>query len=136
MRIVVGLVTDALRLVFLLLRSAGAIRAENLVLRKQLAHYVERGIKPRRVDFVTRLGLALPTKLFDWRDAVVKVRPATVIRWHRAGWRLFRRCKCRLGRPPIPAELWALIRRMASENLVWGEERIANELLGRVNTNG
>ena len=57
------------------------------------------------------------------------MRPATVIRWHRAGWRLFWRCKCRLGRPTIPAELRALIRRMASENPLWGEERIANELL-------
>ena len=71
MRIVVGLVTDALRLVFLLLHSAGAIRAENLVLRKQLALYVERRIKPRRVDLATRVGLALLTKLFDWRDAVL-----------------------------------------------------------------
>ena len=129
MRIVVGLVTDAVRFVFLLSHSASAIRAENLVLRKQLAQYVERGIKPRRVDFVTRVGLALLTKLFDWRDAVVIVRPATVIRWHRAGWRLFWRCKSRLRRPPISAELRALIRRMASENPVWGEERIANELL-------
>ena len=42
---------------------------------------------------------------------------------------MFWRFKCRLGRPPIPAELRALIRRMASENPVWGEERIANELL-------
>ena len=129
MRIVVGLVTDAVRFVFLLSHSASAIRAENLVLRKQLAQYVERGIKPRRVDFVTRVGLALLTKLFDWRDAEVIVRPATVIRWHRAGWRLFWRCNSRLGRPPISAELRALIRRMASENPVWGEERIANELL-------
>jgi hypothetical protein len=37
--------------------------------------------------------------------------------------------KCRPGRPQIPVELWALIQRMARENPVWGEERIANELL-------
>jgi hypothetical protein len=128
-RIVVGLVLDAFRLVRLLLRSSAAIRVENLVLRKQLAQYIERGVKPRRVDSVTRISLALLTRLFDWQSTVVIVRPRTIIRWHRAGWRLFWRFKCKLGRPPIPAELRALIREMASENPVWGEERIANELL-------
>lgn len=128
-RIVAALLSDAFRLVLLLLRSSAAIRAENLVLRKQLAQYIERGIKPRRVDSVTRISLALLTRLFDWQNAVVIVRPKTIIRWHRTGWRLFWRFKCKLGRPPIPAELRALIRRMSSENPVWGEGRIANELL-------
>jgi hypothetical protein len=128
-RIVAALLSDVFKLVLLLLRSSAAIGAENLVLRKQLAQYVERGIKPRRVDFVTRIGLALLTRLFDWQNAVVIVRPKTIIRWHRTGWRLFWRFKCKLGRPPIPAELRALIRRMSSENPVWGEQRIANELL-------
>ena len=67
--------------------------------------------------------------MFEWKNAVVIVRPKTIIRWHRIGWRLFWRLKCKLGRPPIPAELRALIRKMASENSGWGEERIANELL-------
>ena len=40
-------------------------------------------IKPRRVDHVTRVSLALFTRLFDWRDAVVSVRPSTIVRWHR-----------------------------------------------------
>ena len=65
----------------------------------------------------------------DWRDALVVVRPQTLIRWHRAGWKLFGRLESRPGRPPIPAELQALIRRIANENPSWGEERIANELL-------
>lgn len=52
-----------------------------------------------------------------------------MMRWHRAGWRLFWRLKSRPGRPPIPEHLRALIRRMDSENPSWGEERIANELL-------
>jgi len=57
------------------------------------------------------------------------VRPETTIRWHRAGWKPFWRLKSRPGRPPIPQQLQALIRRMANENPSWGEERIANELL-------
>jgi len=75
------------------------------------------------------VSLTLLSRLFDWRDALVVVRPETLIRWHRAGWRLFWRCKSRPGRPPIPLELRQLIRRMATENPLWGEERIVNELL-------
>ena len=128
-RALVGVASEVPRLVVLFLRSSGAIRAKNLVLRKQLASYIERGIKPRRVDHATRVSLALFSRLFDWRDAVVIVRPSTVVRWHRLGWRIFWRRKSRAGRPPIPPELRSLIRRMAAENPLWGEERIANELL-------
>jgi putative transposase len=99
-RIVVVLGSDAGRLLLLLLRPSAQIRAENLVLRKQLAQYIERRIKPRRVDAATRISLALLTRLFDWHHAMVIVRPQTILRWHRAGWRLFWRFKCKLGRPP------------------------------------
>ena len=75
------------------------------------------------------MSLVVLSKLFDWRYALVVVQPATLIRWHRAGWKLLWRVKSRRGRPPIPKELRALIRRMANENRLWGEERIANELL-------
>lgn len=128
-RAIVGVAWDVLRLVVSFLRSSRTIRAENLVLRKQRASYIERGIKPRRVDHATRVSLALFTRLFDWRDAVVTIQPSTVVRWHRLGWRIFWRWKCRPGRPPIPPELRSLIRRMAAENPLWGEERIANELV-------
>ena len=120
---------DALRLGVLFLRSSSAVRAENLILRRQLARYIERGIKPRRMDHATRVSLAVFSRLCDWRQAVVNVRPSTMIRWHRLGWRIFWGWKCKAGRPPIPPELWALIRRMAAENPLWGEERIANELM-------
>ena len=69
------------------------------------------------------------SRLFKWQSALVVVRPQTLIRWHRAGFRLFWRWKSRAGRPPIPLELRQLIRRMAQENPLWGQERIANELL-------
>jgi len=123
------LVEDAFRWMVLLLRSNESVQAENLFLRRQLALYIERGVQPRRVDAATRVRLAVLARLFDWRRALVVVQPATIIRWHRAGWQLFWRLKCRPGRPPIPKELRALIRRMAQENHLWGEERIANELL-------
>src|SRR5450631_1588095 len=126
-RAIVGVASDVLRLLVLFLRSSSALRVENLVLRKQLASYIERGVKPRRVDHAARVGLALFSRLFDWRDAMVIVQPSTIVRWHRLGWRIFWRLKCRAGRPPIPAGLRALIRRMATENPLWGEERIASE---------
>jgi len=128
-RAMVEVAWDFLRLVISFLRSSRALRAENLVLRKQVASYIEPGIKPRRVDRATRVSLALSTRLFDWRDTVVIVWPATIVRWHRMGWRIFWRWKCRAGRPPFPPELRRLILRMATENPLWGEERIANELL-------
>jgi hypothetical protein len=88
-RAIVGVISDVLSLGVLFLRSSRAIRAENLVLRRQLGRYIERGIKPRRVDHATRVSLALFCKLCDWRDTVVIVRPSTVVRWHRLGWRIF-----------------------------------------------
>jgi transposase InsO family protein len=128
-RIALRLIEDALRWVVLLFRSTESVQTENLFLRRQLALYIERGVQPRPVDAATRVSLAVLARLFDWRDALVVVQPATMIRWHRAGWRLFWRMKSRAGRPPIPKELRELIRRMARENVLWGEERIANELL-------
>ena len=67
----IGLFSDILRLGLSFFRSSNAIRAENLVLRRQLAKYLERGVKPRRVDALTRISLALLTRLFVWRDALV-----------------------------------------------------------------
>ena len=105
------------------------LAAENLFLRKQLALYQEREIKPRRADDATRVAIVWLSRAFNWREALVVVRPATLIRWHREGFRLFWKLKSRPGRPALPCTVRRLIRQMASENPTWGEERIANELL-------
>jgi putative transposase len=76
----------------------------------------------------TRIALTWLAPWFNWRHALVIVQPATLIRWHRQGFRAFWRWTSRAGRPPIPTDLQALIRRMAHDNPTWGEERIANEL--------
>ncbi len=123
------LVADGMRFMTLIARSRTALAAENLFLRKQLAFYQERKIRPRRFDSVTRFMLVLLSHGFAWQDALANVTPKTFIGWHRAGFRLFWRWKSRPGRPPIPIELRRLIREMAMSNLSWGEERIANELL-------
>jgi putative transposase len=126
---IVRLLADLIGLLMLAVRPRRSIEAENLVLRRQLALFKERGVKPRRIDAATRLSVAWLSRLCDWRSCVIVVRPETIVRWHRAGWRLFWRYKSRPGRPAIPLELRQLIRRMARENPLWGEERIANELL-------
>ena len=128
-RILLQLLADVVSLAGLALRPRRSLEAENLFRRRELALYQERGVKPRRVDAAARVSLALLSRLFDWRDALVAVRPEILIRWHRAGWRHFWRYSSRPGCPPIAPELRQLIRRMATENPLWGEERIANELL-------
>lgn len=55
------------------------IQAENLFLRRQLALYIERGVKPRRIDPAKRIALILLSQLFDWRGALTVVRPQTLI---------------------------------------------------------
>jgi putative transposase len=100
--ILIDPVADMLRWLRLAFRSSRSMQAENLFLRRQLALYIERGVKPRRIDAATRIGLTLLSRLFDWRDALVVARPETLIRWHRAGWKLFWRLKSQPGRPPVP----------------------------------
>ena len=126
------LFADLATLFWLFLRPRRTLAAENLFLRKQLALYQERGVKPRRPDAATRVSLVLLSRCFDWRNALVSVTPQTLVRWHRQGFRLFWRWKSRPGRPAIPTELRVLIRRIAAANPSWGQERIANELLVKV----
>jgi hypothetical protein len=122
------LLADAVCFLLLCLRPRSALAAENLFLRKQLALYQERDSTPKRATDATRIAMTWFARWFDWRQALVVVQPATLIRWHRQGFRLFWRWKSRPGRPPLPADLQALIRIMACDNPTWGEERIANEL--------
>ena len=124
------LLLDALRFIRLSLRLRCTLAAENLFLRKQLALYLERQVKPRRARLGTRFTLVMLARLFAWREALTIVKPDTFIRWHRKGFRLFWRWKSKpRGRPRVPAELQKLIVEMADENSTWGEERIAAELL-------
>ena len=69
LRAIAGLVWDALQFVALGLRPRATIQAENLFLRRQLALFKERGLRPHRADPATKLSLALLSGLFDWRSA-------------------------------------------------------------------
>jgi transposase InsO family protein len=68
-------------------------------------------------------------KFFDWRNALVIVKPETFVRWQRTAFKIFWRWRSRKrGRPALPKSIRELIRQMARENVTWGEERIADEL--------
>jgi transposase InsO family protein len=111
-------------------RSRAQLSAENLFLRKQLALYVERQVKPCRADDATRITLVALSGLIDWRRMLTVVKPDTLIRWHRTGFQLLWRWKSRpRGRPRLPADVRRLIAEMAAANRTWGEQRIASELL-------
>src|SRR5262245_43409505 len=113
-------------------KSQSRLEAENATLRQQVI-VLQRKVRGR-LEFTNgdRLFFVL---LYWWFPSVLKaiviVRPETVVRWHRAGFRHYWRWKSkrRGGRPPISAELRALIRQMSLENVLWGAPRIQGELL-------
>jgi hypothetical protein len=76
------LTLDFLRFLGSLFQARSVLAAENLYLRKQLALYQERQVRPRRATDATRLVMVLVARLFDWKQALVTVRPETFIRWH------------------------------------------------------
>jgi putative transposase len=108
--------------------SRRVLVAENLFLRKQLAFYQEHQIRPRRLTSAARCSLLFWSQFFDWRDALVIVKPETLIGWQRKGFKLFWKWKSRPGRPRIPVDLRQLIEKMARDNPTWGQARIADEL--------
>src|SRR5262245_12463667 len=127
---------DVIRLIFALIadlfRSRAAMEAEVLVLRQQII-VLRRG-KPSRLSFLTvdKFVLGWACRLVpSVHLALAIVRPDTVVRWHRAGFRLFWRLKSRRlsGHPAVATEIRQLIREMSLANPLWGAPRIHGELL-------
>jgi hypothetical protein len=119
-----GIVSD-------LTRSKSQLVAENLLLRQQLV-VLSRSVKRPHFTRAERGPFVLlASKLETWRDALLIVKPETVLRWHREGWRLFwkRKSRARSHGPKVPAETIKLIRGIAADNRLWGAERIRGELL-------
>jgi hypothetical protein len=108
------------------------LAAENAALRHQVI--VLRRMLQGRIQ-LTNADRFFFVQLYRWFPSILKaitlVRPETIVRWHRAGFRRYWRWKSRVrgGRPPIEAELRALIRRISLENRLWGAPRIQGELL-------
>ena len=120
-----------LALLKILFAPRAEIILENIALRHQISVLSRQSKRPRlrRSDRVFWVWLS---RLWaGWRTALVIVKPDTVVRWHRQGWRLYSRWKSRgkTGRPQIDREVRELVRRMARENPLWGAPRIHGELL-------
>src|ERR1700740_3183372 len=128
----IGLLCFALAVLASPFKSKLRLQAENAVLRHQL------NVLRRRLHGRVRLrnhDRWFFIQLYRWFPSILKVltviRPETLVRWHRAGFRSCWRCKSRSleGRPQIETDLRALIRQMSIENSLWGAPRIHGELL-------
>ena len=128
LNLITDLVADGLLFFRLLLRSRTSLSVEVLFLRKQLAFYEERQVQPRRLNDSARFSFILWSRLCDWKEALVIVKPETLIGWHRKGFMLFWKWKSQAGRPRIPENIRKLIVQMAQENPTWGQARVAAEL--------
>jgi putative transposase len=107
--------------------------AENLCLRQQLLVLQRRHPQPRLRNADRRFWIIASRWFGGWHGSLLIVKPETVLRWHRRGWRAYwswrsRRQRGSGGRRPISPELQALIRRMTTENRLWGQKRIQAEL--------
>src|SRR6266404_5602659 len=104
---------------------------ENLALRQQLLVLHRSSNRPRLRRRDRLFWIALSQLWRDWRSILVIVKPETVIKWHRHGFKCYWRWKSRsgrVGRPKIDTDIRDLIRRMSRENPIWGVPRIQAEL--------
>jgi len=128
----ITLLLHLLRVLPFLFGGHRQLALENLALRQQLAVYKRTMPRPplRRTDRLFWIGLARVWS--GWKQPLVIVTPDTVLRWQR---RRFREYWTKLsgrpigGRPPVSAEIKALVTRMAPANPLWGAPRIHGELL-------
>ena len=128
----IGLFRFALAFLASPFRSKLRLEAENAVLRHQLVVLRRR---PRGRVWLTNHDRWFFVQLYRWFPSILQVlaiiRPETLVRWHRAGFRCYWRWKSRPlgGRPQIETKLRALIRQMSMENPLLGAPRIHGELL-------
>src|SRR5256886_529375 len=112
-------------------RSKSELLAENALLRQQLI-ILRRQVKRPPITRTDRVLLVLLARLVrTWKQALIIVQPDTLLRWHRELFRLYwkRRSKASSHQPKVAAETIALIGEMATNNRLWGAERIRGELL-------
>jgi putative transposase len=121
-----------LSIVAVVFKGRADLIAENMALRHQLLCLSGRKHRPR-LRCVDRVFWVLLSRFWGgWRENLAMVKPATVLAWHRQGFKLFWRWKSRkrgAGRPRISVEVRKLISEMAEMNVGWGAPRIHGELL-------
>src|SRR6202166_2695358 len=128
----IGLLCFVLTVLVSAFKSKSRLEAENAALRHQLI-VLRRKVRGRAQ--LSNNDRWFFVQLYRWFPSILQVvtilRPETLVRWHRAGFRLYWRWKSRRrgGRPQIETELRMLIRQMSRENHLWGAPRIHGELL-------
>jgi len=112
------------------IRCRHDLATENLALRQQLAVMKYQRPRPRLTDADRLFWVVLSRIWSGWQSSLHVVRPETVLRWHRQGFRDYWQWKSRRrGRPKVDPEIRALIRRMCQANPLWGAPRVHGELL-------
>lgn len=97
-----------------------------------LLNFFQRQVKKPHFTYTEHFSLLLlASRLQNWKHLLLILKPDTLLRWHQQGFQLFSRFKTRprRGRPRLSQDLVTLIQQMASENPLWGAERIHGELL-------
>jgi putative transposase len=115
-----------------LFRRRQSLLLENLALRQQLVMLKRRHPRPS-LGLLDKLFWVIARRVWSgWKQALLVVTPETVVRWHRAGfrmyWRLISRVQRQVGRKQTPKEIRELIFQMVAENPTWGAPRIHGEL--------
>ena len=114
------------------IRITSYLAAQNLALRQQLA-VMKRTNKRPKLKTLDRLFWVLLSRIWSpWRKSLIIVKPETVVRWHRNGFKLFWKFKSKpkgQGRPHINREIYDLVTKIATANPSWGAPRIHGELL-------
>lgn len=114
-----------------LVKSKEQLIMENALLRQQVIVLKRQVARPQLTARDRSLLVVLASRVKDWKNAVLMVKPETVLRWHREGFSLFwrRKSKGTARKPQISEETITLIKEMAVDNQRWGAKRIRGELL-------
>jgi putative transposase len=126
------MITLLLHAILAALKTRHQLAMENLALRHQVQVLRRSGKRPRLTRADRGFWVLLSRIWRDWRNGLVIVKPDTVVRWHRTGFKLYWRWKSRRrkrGRPHVSLEVMALVRKISLTNPLWGAPRIHGELL-------
>ena len=125
------MISSLVRALISAFKARRELALENVALRQQLA-VLRRSVKRPRLSKVDRGFWVLLRRIWtDWESVLVIVKPETVIRWHRCGFRRYWTWKSRRrrpGRPGVAPEIRELIRNMSRANPLWGAPRVHGEL--------
>ena len=125
-----NVITNVLGALVTALTDRNRLAVENAALRQQIL-VLQRSVTRARLDDTDRMfWIFLRRFVRGWRDMLYVVQPETVIRWHRNGFRYYwkKRSNATPGRPPIGRDVIALIKRLSTENPLWGAPRVQSEL--------